>query len=128
MDDSKLYKQTGRHALVTFSGIDGGESVTLSGLSGDLSSTTAFGVSSQTWYEAGSMRAPASASASFGAAVSEYGGLLAVGAPTCASPCTQGGSVNIFESTSELKTVRCWCYTDFIFCHIISCDVVDNFP
>lgn len=100
LDDSLLFAETGRNALVTFSPVGGGTSVTLSGKDEVLTGTIVLGEDPEIWFQGGSVRKPADASTSFGFTLSEAGGLLVVGAPE------GSGTVTIFESLSALTTVN----------------------
>ena len=65
-----------------------------------------WGEGTETWYETGKIDAPVGEATGFGWAVSEYGGLYAVGSPVCDSSCTTGGTVSVFESSTLLQTVH----------------------
>ena len=111
LDDSVLYENTGLHAQVTFSSkIDSSDavSVTLSGMEGVYIGLLTLG-EAQTWYENDKFTAPINGEgltpSGFGSAVTILGGIAAVGTPNCdisVSGCTSGGSVDIYEITSNI--------------------------
>lgn len=110
LDDSVLYANTGLHARVTFSSkvySSDAVSVTLSGADGVYNGMLTLGESA-TWFEDLLFTAPINGEgltpSAFGSAVTILGGVNAVGTPSCnisLSGCTSGGSVDIYETTSN---------------------------
>jgi hypothetical protein len=104
LDDAALYAETRQRAAVTFSSATDAGFLALAGVSGVLSGAVSWGQAEETWYEVGTLSAPAGGGG-FGWAVSGSGGLLAVGAPQCVAPCSAGGTVSVYEGSSLLQTV-----------------------
>jgi hypothetical protein len=105
LDETVLYQSTGLHAFVTFSSPAAPVSVSLTGFTNTLNGSFAVGVDAKSWYPSITYRAPISTDtstpSSYGASVAQFGSLVAIGAPDCTEPCTQGGTVGLYEVYSN---------------------------